>query len=322
VHYLPAWKDLSGREKWADYGFVPTKNLVARTSTCAACHVGAADREVNHDLIAAGHPRLAFEYTRFHFQGSYRTHWQERTSQPDFEVRAWAVGQAASLRAAVELLRVRAEKAAEDKAPWPEFAGYSCYACHQGIGKDAPKPPATVPDRTPGWPGWEVWYTAAAGVAADQTPTLFDGTETGSFAQLTALKTLMGKPNPNPAAVAKQATAAVAELDAWLAAVQAAEDRGLARLPPDAAPQLVRTLAGNTRDSDWDALAASYLGCAAAYHAGGGAAAHPSWAGPLAAIRSDLRFPRIGSERFDSPAGFDGPKLDRLRANFGRLQSR
>lgn len=327
VHYLPTWKDLSGHQKWTDYGFVPTKNLVARVSNCATCHVGAADREVNHDLIAAGHPRLAFEYTRFHFQGSYRKHWEERTPQPDFEVRAWAVGQAASLRSAVDLLRARAEKAVDHTAPWPEFAGYSCYACHQSIGKAEPKPSVAVPDRTLGWPGWEVWYTAAAGIAANQAPALFDGAAAGSFPQLAALKTLMGRPNPKPADVARQAAATVAELDAWLAAVQSAEDGGLPRLPPDASAKLVRALAGNAlgaertalRDHDWDALAANYLGCAAAHHAAGGSAAHPAWAAPLRDIRADLRFPRVGDDRFDSPAGFDGPKLDRLRTNFGKL---
>lgn len=329
VHYLPAWKELSGHQKWTEYGFLPTKNLVARASNCATCHVGSADREVNHDLIAAGHPRLAFEYTRFHFQGSYRKHWEERIPQPDFEVRAWAIGQAASLRAAVDLLRSRAEKARADMAPWPEFAGYSCYACHQSIGKGESKPLVAVPDRTLGWPGWEVWYTAAAGVAAGQMPSLFEGTEAGSFTQLAALKKLMGKPNPKPADVAKQAAASVAELDAWLVAVQTAEDRGLARVPPEFAPKLVQALAGNIlsadrtalRDHDWDALAANYLGCAAAYHAAGRSKANPAWAGPLRAIQNDLRFPRIGGERFDSPAEFDRQKLEHVRENFLHLRS-
>ena len=117
-HYLPDWKAKSNRDKWTETGFVPTKNLVARISNCATCHVGSADREVNHDLIAAGHPRLAFEYTRFHYQEGYRKHWEERTPQPDFEVRAWVIGQAASLRAAVEVLRSRATFSNEQPRRW------------------------------------------------------------------------------------------------------------------------------------------------------------------------------------------------------------
>ena len=137
VHYLPEWKTLSPRAKWQDYGFVPTKNLVARTLKCASCHVGDGEREVNHDLIAAGHPRLAFEAARFHYQPDYRKHWSERTPQPDFEIRAWVVGQAATLRTAAELLRSRTERAAagDNSTPWPEFEGLSCYACHQKVGE-------------------------------------------------------------------------------------------------------------------------------------------------------------------------------------------
>ena len=73
-HYTAEWKALSNREKWEKYGFVPTKNLVARTLNCASCHVGDAGRDMNHDFIAAGHPRLAFEAARFHHQPDYRTH--------------------------------------------------------------------------------------------------------------------------------------------------------------------------------------------------------------------------------------------------------
>ena len=49
-HYLPEWKTLTNREKWEKYGFVPTKNLVARTLNCASCHVGDAHQDVNLDL--------------------------------------------------------------------------------------------------------------------------------------------------------------------------------------------------------------------------------------------------------------------------------
>ncbi|HEY3788106.1 MAG TPA: multiheme c-type cytochrome, partial [Urbifossiella sp.] len=168
-HYLPSWKAKSNRDKWTETGFIPTKNLVARISNCASCHVGSADREVNHDLIAAGHPRLAFEYTRFHFQSHYRKHWDERTPQPDFEVRAWTIGQAVSLRAAIDVLKSRAEQADKNAAPWPEFAGMSCYACHQSIGGEANG--GIARGHSLGQPAWELWYTAAvdrAGSASAQ----------------------------------------------------------------------------------------------------------------------------------------------------------
>src|SRR5262249_44695634 len=59
-HYLPDWRAKSDEEK-ATFGFVPTKNLLSRARACVTCHVGKRDADVNHDLIAAGHPRLVFE---------------------------------------------------------------------------------------------------------------------------------------------------------------------------------------------------------------------------------------------------------------------
>jgi hypothetical protein len=331
VHYLPEWKALSNREKWDGFGFVPTKNLAARASNCASCHVGSSDREVNHDLIAAGHPRLAFEYTRFHFQPLYRKHWEERTPQPDFEVRAWVAGQAATVRAAVDVLKGRADRAAkrDPQTPWPEFAGYSCYACHQAVGTDAPKPGGVTANRAIGWPGWELWHASTVDVAAAHAPAMFPGASTPPLAELAALKKLMGQPFPRPMEVSRQAAAALAEVDAWLAALQAAEDQPTAsRLSPDVSGRLARMLAAHTlsgnrpalRDTDWDFLASHYLGCAAMYHAAGGSAAKPDWTDPLREIGRALRFPPPGRVRFDSPAGFDRLKLDRVRDNFEKLR--
>lgn len=57
--------------------------------------------------------------------------------------------------------------------------------------------------------------------------------------------------------------------------------------------------------TDWDALAANYLGAAAMHHAGGGAKAHPLARNPVNAIRNELRFPAI----YKSPKGFDPAKV-------------
>lgn len=309
IHYLPEWKAKSNRDKWTETGFVPTKNLTARISNCATCHVGSADREVNHDLIAAGHPRLAFEYARFHYQGSYRKHWEERVSQPDFEVRAWVIGQAASLRAAVDVLHSRAVKAKSNVAPWPEFAGHSCYACHQSIGNKEPKGLKSLP-------GWEVWYTAAADRAASQTPALFLGTEVPKLASLAELKVFMSQRNPNPAEVEKLSVAARAELDAWLADLQVAEESSLPSTRTVAATLMGQLASRGNADPDWDALAVHYLGCAAMYHAGGGGKAHPNAKQPLDEIRQSLGFPK----GFNNPEGFDLKKLNGVRERFQTIE--
>jgi hypothetical protein len=347
VHYLPEWQALPNEKKWKDYGFVPTKNLVARTLTCAKCHVGDAERDMNHDLIAAGHPRLAFEAAAFHYKPDYRKHWSEQMPQPEFEAREWVVGQAAALRAAAELLRARAEKAEKGHAVWPEFSEYSCYACHQKVGEKALRGVAGANPRPAGVPGWELWYNSAAGIAADYCGTAYPALSSADLRgalKLAAVKqlrsTMEAKRFPAPGKVRERAAAAVAELDAWLAAMQRAQDRGLKPLPPRTAEKLAHALASNAlakgpggepvlADHDWDALAANYLGCAAMFHAKWAenpAGPEPAWGRKLWALRDELEFPalvntsgkRVG--RFNSPAGLTQKRLTDLRNTFESLR--
>ena len=332
IHYTAEWKALSPREKWDKYGFVPANNLVARALNCAGCHVGDADRDVNHDLYAAGHPRITFEAARMHYQPDYRKHWTEKTPQPDFEIRLWIVGQAATLRSATDLLRARAERADKPEGIWPEFAGYSCYSCHQKVGEGDPRGGLSdaFRKRAPGVPGWEVWSTTAVDVAAKYCGAAFPGVSSPNLREVEALQKLMGeKRAPSAKAVAAQATKALAELDSWLAALQAADDRGAKPVEKGTAERLAQSLAANAlvlskdaprlADHDWDAMAANYLGCAAMYHATGGAAGN-RWGRELETLRDNLRFPVAKGVRWDSPYDYDRKKLDLLKTNFERLR--
>jgi hypothetical protein len=321
AHVHPGWAGVPNRERWNRYGFAPTKNLVARSLICASCHVGDADREVNHDLIAAGHPRLAFESARSHFRPSYRKHWTERTPTAEFEVRAWVIGQVASLRAAVELLRARAGRAAEtdSRTPWPEFAGQSCYACHHPI-SDKPVSPGPRPL---GRAGWEIWPTAAVEVAARFTTELYPGVPVPRWKSLPKLQAEMGKVVPDATTVTRLAADATAELDLWLVAVQAAEDCGPPAPPADITRRIAHALAGHAlsadrkavADRDWDALAAHYLGCAAMYHASGGAKVVPTWSAPVRGLAGLLTFPA----GYVSPKDFDDTKREQVRQQFAAL---
>lgn len=326
VHYLPEWKALSNREKWEKYGFVPTGNLVARLLNCAQCHMGDADRDVNHALYAAGHPRITFEAAKMHNTKGYRKHWEEKIKLPDFEVRVWVVGQATQLRAAADLLRVRAERAEAgikadarfpDRGAWPEFAGYSCYACHQSLPDADARKALSVTPRPPGTPGWEVWSNAAVKVAHQHCADAFPGLAAPSLGEVERLQELMrSRKGYSATNVAAQAAKAVRELDAWLVALQDAEDRGPKSVAPGAAYKLAGALAKNVfgtekdkdlfADHDWDALAANYLGVAAMAHASGGAN-KVTWGRQLEALRDGLRFDADPNKRvrFDSPWMFD-----------------
>jgi hypothetical protein len=107
-----------------------------RATICVGCHVGApADRErgypvrdINHDMIAAGHPRLNFDFAEY--QRRLPRHWREKTS--NHPAREWIIGRVVHAEAACRLLADRAERAAanDPRSPWPEFAEFRCAACH------------------------------------------------------------------------------------------------------------------------------------------------------------------------------------------------
>ncbi len=323
AHTRPTWKGLTNRDKWERYGFLPTADLVARNLACAKCHVGDAEREVDHDMIAAGHPRLAFESARFHFDPSYRKHWTEKGDAADFELRTWFVGQVVGVRAATELLRVRAERAGADPVkPWPEFAGSSCYSCHKTVGLPGDSPTASKPSKTLGIPAWESWSVSQADVVWELREDFYRGVELPERKEFAALRTLMEKRAPEPKAVAVQAKKALAELDGWLAAIQTSHDSGrLPRTATELPARLVGALARRALETtDWDALAGAYLGCATGYHASGGKARVPEWTEPIRALEAELKFPRDrGGTRFDGPADFGPSKRERLRKQFRLL---
>lgn len=304
LHYTPFWKTLSFRERYEQFGFVPLGNDVTRVLTCAKCHVGGRDREVNHDLIAAGHPRLSFEYTRFHYSDEYKLkHWVEKTPNPAFEYHAWLAGQVASLRAAVELLEARAERAGESKAPWPEFAESTCYACHQNLGPDLRgNTTNALHPRKPGVLGWQLWYTSFAKAMPKLVATKLDS--------LDPLRIEMEKPVPNPQAVAKLAKAALGELDGLLSNLQSVgpsklENGDVRELAAIVAEGIYDPKAGKLRDYDWDVLTQHALALTALYHAAGGAAnpAVAGWKPHLLDVRTKLAFPKAGG-RVDSPRDF------------------
>jgi len=166
-HTTLDWQALTATEK-AHRGMRETKDLTSRARLCVGCHVGsdagpgAGPRDVNHDLIAAGHPRLAFELSAY--LANMPPHWLEKQPNADpveaaipaadFPVRAWALGRLVQLQASLDLTRTRAQAAANKIAIWPEFSEYSCFSCHHEL-RDQPS--RRKPDPTslnPGAPGW------------------------------------------------------------------------------------------------------------------------------------------------------------------------
>ncbi len=293
-HFRGNFKSLSAREKAEQFGLYPMKDLEFRITMCAACHVGGPGRDVNHDLIAAGHPRLAFEYTGFHH--SYQRHWQESAHGPDFDARAWEIGQVACARIAAEQLARRAKNAT---GSWPEFAEYSCFACHKDLSNDAWKPHVNS-TRSPGALPWGTWYFSTADLAAD---------DEGLPEKVEALAALMERPGRNRTAIAERASELARRFDGRLhdlnlsaqlwSKVRPYDGRQLAAKFDAIAAHALRD--GRLRDPDWDGATQHALAASSLYY---------SWA----VVDPKGRDPRPRSalqslnKSLGFPGGYDSPK--------------
>lgn len=147
-HTHPGWQPLAG--------MTDLRDLRVRAEACTTCHIGAGDVQVNHDLVAAGHPRLRFEFATY--LANLPPHWsveKDRKRHPDLEARAWLVGQGVSGRAALRLL---AHRAADAGGVWPELAEYDCYACHHDLAAPSWRQGTMPPDGKPGQLMLNGWY--------------------------------------------------------------------------------------------------------------------------------------------------------------------
>ncbi len=108
-------------------GMYDTKDVVKRTEKCLTCHLGTADKFVDHEMIAGGHPDLVFELEAF--SAAMPRHWKETADGDVYApVRTFAVGQLTQLRAGLDRLARRV------KGPiWPEYAELDCFACHHSL---------------------------------------------------------------------------------------------------------------------------------------------------------------------------------------------
>jgi hypothetical protein len=201
-HLAPSWpKDATEKQK---RGMTNLSDPAVLTRTCAGCHVGAAPsngvpaRDVNHDLIAAGHPRLAFEISSFF--ANLPKHWKQPKVYD--EPKLWAVGQVVSAEASLALLKQRAD---DVQAPWPEFADYDCAACHHDLAKPSWRQAQGSRRRLGGW-AWGTWTMTLPRVLAEQLVPPLELPET------TKLRRLLNGPATMRGAVALQAVQASEEL--------------------------------------------------------------------------------------------------------------
>lgn len=148
------------RQQSAEHGMLATDDLLVRARLCADCHVGSVDREVNHDMIAAGHPALRFEMSADHAR--LNKHWRDaEENTPQFQWSLWVAGQIASAEAALALTHARLTENSVYRV-WPEFAEYNCGDCHHAL--DVPSARQRLiyqPRSVPRWGDWNYSYLRA-----------------------------------------------------------------------------------------------------------------------------------------------------------------
>ena len=111
-------------------GLFPTRDPVRRGELCMSCHFGNAQKLVTHRMMAAGHPRLAFEFDTFthlqpaHYGGARGAAGAEGLSDG---VRNWAIGQALM---AETLLGLLVDPKRGRDGFFPELVLFDCHACH------------------------------------------------------------------------------------------------------------------------------------------------------------------------------------------------
>lgn len=305
------WKG-DRKEVYAKTGINPLYDLGERALACAGCHVGAPAenglpvRDMNHDMIAAGHPRLNFDFAEY--QRRLPKHWHERdratnTAITHSPAKEWLVGRVAHAEAACKLLADRAERSkTDDRTPWPEFAEFNCAACHHNLRAATDKSveaqwrkdPTNLGGRRIGATPWQpIWpLTASAGL----------DTPTPQNAALKDVSGAMGVSRPKRSDIAALSKRVAGDLTKERAATVARPDaeidqraRALFPLVPPRVPE-------------WDSAAQLFYGYAALERSKPGKSPLvPEFRKALAALRTD-DWPKVNWPEVEAALGAIGPK--------------
>jgi len=111
-------------------GMYPTEDPMARARLCLSCHLGTKDKFATHEIMGAGHPRLAFELETFTVNqpAHYEVDADYRERKPYIPaVNMWLAGLAVTGMHTLELLQ---EEWFTKPSLVPELSFFQCHACH------------------------------------------------------------------------------------------------------------------------------------------------------------------------------------------------
>jgi hypothetical protein len=216
------------------HGLAELNDLGSRAKTCAGCHVGGTG-DMNHDMIAAGHPKLNFEFASH--LARMPKHWIERdrrTGQPrgpEYLQQAWVAGALSAGEAACDLSMVRPER---------ELAEWNCYACHHDLAGKAWRPQAGFKLGVKAWNfPWPLGDEAAANAIASGL-----GPKAAGWAQ--AMNVATGERRRG-------------DIQAVCDALAAERKKSLSVTAADVAERMFRAVEATKSPPDWDTAYRMYL---------------------------------------------------------------
>ncbi|KRB85831.1 hypothetical protein ASE00_03440 [Sphingomonas sp. Root710] len=187
-------------------GLYPLDQPRARAEKCLDCHFGSdkPGQFVSHRIMAAGHPRVAFEVDLF---SALQQHHDEDTDYAQRKrhtnnVQLWAVGQASAVGRATALF---ANPRLGTDGIFPEIYFFDCHTCHRQI-VDGPNgranwlanPGRPIPSGMPAFNDENmIMLSAAAKVAAPGAAAKFD-------ADSRAFHAALAKDRPSAVAAARK----------------------------------------------------------------------------------------------------------------------
>ncbi|HEX3700092.1 MAG TPA: multiheme c-type cytochrome [Phenylobacterium sp.] len=164
------------------HGMVALDEPKVRASRCLDCHFGGSGENqfVTHQIMAAGHPQIAFEldlFTALQKHHDVDADYLARHKVAAGGVKTWAVGQAMALDRMLTLYGPR-----HTGGVFPDFVFFDCQSCHRKISNDPQfRPAAEANPGRPipvGMPPFDdenmIMLSAAAKVAAPQLAQRFE----------------------------------------------------------------------------------------------------------------------------------------------------
>ena len=300
LHVQDGWAKKTSIDEKHRLRLFATSDVPDRVKQCAKCHVGGGEADVNHDLIAAGHPALKFEYTWY--LSRLPKHWKPgRTVAAIDRSREWLIGQLVTAIAALQQLENRANActamdAQTQKSSWPELSEYNCFACHHDLNEPSWRQKRGFPgqDLTRAEKGrlampWGNWNLELIQILADQWNSPESKEFSTAFQQLDQM--LQGTESPSATGTSTQSRVVRDKLQLWLTECQL-EDRNTDRLVCEVVLNQHEKLV-----SSWDKTASILLGIATSDRNS------KPFTEKLKAAMNQLRFP-TDPKIIDSPRDF------------------